>query len=208
MTTITLTDRASRRVRQLLDGVDSETRFGLRVGVESHGWAQRYQLSLAPAPEVDELVVRLNDVDVFVRNAAVALIDGVRIDYVETSSAAGFTFHNPGAVGSGARAAGSGARAAGSGQLPAGADRLDGGRPEGVDEQLWHRIEAAMDDVRPYLLRDGGDAGVVDFSGGTLWIELVGACSGCSAAQSTLVNVIEQQITAAVPEITKVAVVS
>ena len=208
MTAITLSDRAAQRIHELLETIEGPTRFGLRVGVDSFGWTQRYRLSLAERPEENELVIRLSaaDIDVFVSDNTAALIDGVRIDYVETPGSAGFTFHNPRPAGSGTLPASPGRRG---GQLGSHREiQREGRRPGHVDAELWNRIEAAMDDVRPYLRRDGGDASVVDVTAGTLWIELEGACSGCSASQVTVVGVIEQQVHAAVPEITRVAVVS
>ena len=64
-----------------------------------------------------------------------------------------------------------------------------------------------MADIRPYLWRDGGDATVVGVDGGTVWIELTGACSGCAAAGSTVVGVVERWLTAAVPDIVRVRTV-
>ena len=197
MTTITLTDRAADQVRELLAGVEHEQPLGLRVGVDSFGWTQRYRLSLGPGPGDGEVVVRSADLDLFVDDASAALVDGVRIDYVETGTGGGFMFHNPSA----------GRAGPGSGAGPGGRGPAAGRCPDGVDAGVWGRVVAAMDDIRPYLWNDGGDATVVYLDAGTVWIEMSGACSGCSAASVTVVGVIKQRLTAAVAEVTDVAVV-
>jgi nitrogenase cofactor biosynthesis protein NifB len=92
---ITLTDRAEDRVHSLLGEAGNPRGFGLRVGVESFGWTQRYQLSLGAGPASDETVVATGVGPVFVKTRDLPLVEGVRIDYVTRSDDCGFTFHNP-----------------------------------------------------------------------------------------------------------------
>lgn len=46
-------------------------------------------------------------------------------------------------------------------------------------------VSAALEDVRPYLLADGGDVTVLDVNVGTgvVMVELQGACSSCASSR-------------------------
>lgn len=55
------------------------------------------------------------------------------------------------------------------------------------------RIERVIEAVRPQLQRDRGDVTLVDVDGDTVFINLVGACSGCQMASLT-VSGIQQQM--------------
>lgn len=53
--------------------------------------------------------------------------------------------------------------------------------------------------IRPYIERDGGDVEFVKFEDGIVYVRLLGACVGCSAATSTIDDVIEQILVEEVP---------
>jgi Fe-S cluster biogenesis protein NfuA len=55
--------------------------------------------------------------------------------------------------------------------------------------------------VRPYLQRDGGDVKYVKFEDGIVYVEMMGACVGCSALDSTLKDGIEAILLEEVPGI-------
>lgn len=50
-------------------------------------------------------------------------------------------------------------------------------------------IEKAIEDLRPYLQRDGGDCELVDVEGNTIYVRLRGACVGCHMASVTISGV-------------------
>lgn len=55
------------------------------------------------------------------------------------------------------------------------------------------KIEEVLEkDVRPKLMLDGGSVELVDLSGNTVKVRLIGMCSGCAGAQGTLKNFIEK----------------
>ncbi|MCG8483549.1 MAG: NifU family protein [Clostridia bacterium] len=54
------------------------------------------------------------------------------------------------------------------------------------------KIKQALEKVRPFLQRDGGDVEFVDYEDGIVKVRLQGACSGCPGAQMTLKAVIEK----------------
>lgn len=57
--------------------------------------------------------------------------------------------------------------------------------------------EAALDEVRPYLLADGGDVTVVSVDGGIVRVRLTGACSTCASAGATLAMGVERALKSA-----------
>ncbi len=74
-------------------------------------------------------------------------------------------------------------------------------RPEkqGANE-LWDRIEAVLDDVRPALHSDGGDIELIEVVGNSAKVRLTGACDGCPSAAFTLRYGIEKRLKDAIPE--------
>jgi len=73
-------------------------------------------------------------------------------------------------------------------------------------EKLLQDIETALDQVRPYLMSDGGDCEVVSVSddGGVVHLRLLGACGDCPSSMMTLKMGIERQLKEAVPGIREV----
>ena len=55
------------------------------------------------------------------------------------------------------------------------------------------RIEAAIESIRPLLQRDHGDVELVDVTDDAVYVEMIGACSGCQMAATTL-DGIQQRI--------------
>ena len=78
--------------------------------------------------------------------------------------------------------------------------------PETASPETMERIQAALDEIRPALQFDGGDAELVDFSPGTgvVQLRLHGACNGCGMSTVTLQAGIERILKERVPEITAV----
>ncbi|MCO6466078.1 MAG: NifU family protein [Bradyrhizobiaceae bacterium] len=70
------------------------------------------------------------------------------------------------------------------------------------------RIQAALEEVRPYLQMDRGDVEFVSFEPQTGIVELrfSGACVGCAMLPMTLRAGIERTVRAAVPEVRRVEV--
>jgi Fe-S cluster biogenesis protein NfuA len=69
---------------------------------------------------------------------------------------------------------------------------------------MKEKIIAALEKIRPYLQRDGGDVEFVSEKDGVVKVKLVGACGGCPMATMTLKNVVEEMIKNDVPEVKKV----
>lgn len=76
-------------------------------------------------------------------------------------------------------------------------------------EELLGKINASLEDIRPYLQADGGDVEILDVTDdNVVMIKLLGACSDCSMSVTTVKAGIEETIKRFVPEITKVVSVS
>ena len=71
------------------------------------------------------------------------------------------------------------------------------------------QIEAIIDQIRPFLQRDGGDVQFIDLTpDGWVMVELQGHCNGCPHAQATIKNGIENIIKENYPEIAGVKAVN
>jgi Fe-S cluster biogenesis protein NfuA len=67
------------------------------------------------------------------------------------------------------------------------------------------KIEAALEKIRPFLQRDGGDVELVEVTeDGVVKVKLTGACGGCPMAQITLKRGIEARLKEKVPGVTAV----
>lgn len=69
---------------------------------------------------------------------------------------------------------------------------------------LEERVNAAIDKVRPGIQMDGGEVWLIRVENGTAFVQMLGACGGCAAANMTLKGAIERVVTADVPEIQEV----
>ncbi len=73
------------------------------------------------------------------------------------------------------------------------------------EKTLHDKVEAALDLIRPVLVRDGGNVELVAVNdNGVVEVQLVGACHGCPAAAMTLKAGIEATLKEQVPEVTSV----
>jgi Fe-S cluster biogenesis protein NfuA len=69
-------------------------------------------------------------------------------------------------------------------------------------------VRAALDDVRPGIVADGGNVELVQIDDdGTVTVTLQGACVGCPAAEMTLEQVIAPQLQSEVHGVTAVVAV-
>ncbi len=67
------------------------------------------------------------------------------------------------------------------------------------------KVQAALDEIRPNLQRDGGDCQLVEVTDeGVVKLRLTGACAGCPMSQMTLKMGIEAHLKESIPEVTSV----
>lgn len=67
------------------------------------------------------------------------------------------------------------------------------------------KIEIALQSIRPFLQKDGGDVEFVELTeDNVVRVRLLGACETCSMSAMTLKAGIEESIKNAIPQITRV----
>lgn len=62
------------------------------------------------------------------------------------------------------------------------------------DEELMEPVRRVIDKIRPSLALDGGDITFLTVKNGTVYVQLQGACVGCSSSGNTLKYGVERQI--------------
>jgi len=73
---------------------------------------------------------------------------------------------------------------------------------------LFDRVEASLESIRPYLAVDGGDIRLIEVTAdNVVRIKLLGNCSDCHMSEMTMKAGVEETIFKSVPEITKVEAV-
>lgn len=95
---LTLTDSASKKIGEIIVG-QTQPMVGLRVFVQKGGCSGfSYGMALAEKVEDGDWVGEFGGVKVLVDAESAPVLDGVRIDYVESLQGSGFSIHNPKAV--------------------------------------------------------------------------------------------------------------
>lgn len=72
---------------------------------------------------------------------------------------------------------------------------------------LREKVEEVIEkDIRPALMRDGGNIALVDVdeNSGTVRVQLLGACGGCPMSMITLTAFVERYLKSKIPEVRKV----
>jgi Fe-S cluster biogenesis protein NfuA len=65
-------------------------------------------------------------------------------------------------------------------------------------------IEKVLDELRPYLIADGGNVELVELEGPIVRLRLQGACGSCPSSTMTLRMGIERKLRESIPEIAEV----
>ena len=71
-------------------------------------------------------------------------------------------------------------------------------------QELQENVEKALEEIRPFLISDGGNIKLLSIEDNVVKVELQGACSGCSVNQMTLKNGVEATIKKYAPQIKEV----
>lgn len=66
------------------------------------------------------------------------------------------------------------------------------------------KIINIIDELRPFLINDGGNIEFVKYENNIVYIKMMGACSNCEMLDLTLKNGIEAAIKEEVPEVKEV----
>jgi Fe-S cluster biogenesis protein NfuA len=65
-------------------------------------------------------------------------------------------------------------------------------------------VEQVLDEMRPYLMADGGNVELVEIDGPIVKLRLQGACGSCPSSTMTLRMGIERRLREYIPEIAEV----
>ncbi len=77
------------------------------------------------------------------------------------------------------------------------------------NQELFDRVEKALDSIRPYLKSDGGDVKLLEVTpDNDVKLELLGNCSSCAMSAMTLRAGVEEAIRKMAPEVKGVIAVN
>lgn len=79
----------------------------------------------------------------------------------------------------------------------------DGVTTEGL-ELTEENVEKVLDEVRPYLMADGGNVALLEIDGLVVKLKLEGACGSCPSSTLTMKMGIERRLMEKIPEIASV----
>lgn len=65
-------------------------------------------------------------------------------------------------------------------------------------------VETVLDELRPYLMADGGNVELAEIEGPIVKLKLQGACGSCPSSAMTLKMGIERRLREKIPEIVEV----
>ena len=69
---------------------------------------------------------------------------------------------------------------------------------------LNKKVESALEEIRPFLLSDGGNISLLSINDNIVKVQLMGNCVSCSVNQMTLKNGVEMTIKKHAPQIKEV----
>jgi len=69
---------------------------------------------------------------------------------------------------------------------------------------IEQRIKEVLDELRPYLVNDGGNVEFIKFDNGKVYIRMLGACSHCGLVDFTIKDGIEAMLVNEIPEVKEV----
>ncbi len=73
---------------------------------------------------------------------------------------------------------------------------------------MKEKVEKVLDEIRPFLIADGGNIELVDVKDNVVFVKLQGACAGCPGAAMTLKMGVEQRLKEKIPEVERVEAVT
>jgi Fe/S biogenesis protein NfuA len=157
---------------------NEDTSFAVRIRVGSPSPLDpRYEITLIEHHEKSEedLVFDDHGFEVVMDPESAKILDGARIDWIETLMESGFKVENPNLV-------------------PIGSKPLEG--------PLADRVKQAIDlYVNPGVAQHGGHVTLVDVRDDIVYLQMGGGCQGCGMASVTLSQGIERILREQVPEI-------
>ena len=174
---VEFTALARDRVRQFLQ-VNEDTNFAVRIRVASPSPLDpRYEITMIEPDEkcAEDVVFDGYGFEVVMEPESAKLLEGARIDWIETLTETGFKVENPNLS-------------------PIGLKPLEG--------PMADRVRQAIDQfVNPGVAQHGGHVTLVEVRDNIVYLQMGGGCQGCGMASVTLSQGIERILREQVPEI-------
>ena len=76
-----------------------------------------------------------------------------------------------------------------------------------MNEEIVDKIIEIIENLRPYLISDGGDIHFLKYEDGIVYVKMQGACANCMMLDVTIKDGIEATIKDEIPEVKEVIVV-
>ena len=77
-----------------------------------------------------------------------------------------------------------------------------------INQEMFNKINSALENIKPYLQADGGDISLVEITDDfTVKVKLLGACGCCPFSMQTLKAGVEDTLKREIPEIKEVVAV-
>ena len=73
-----------------------------------------------------------------------------------------------------------------------------------VMDLTLENVETVLDELRPFLMADGGNVEIAEIDGPVVKVRLQGACGSCPSSTMTLKMGIERKLREMIPEISEV----
>ena len=68
----------------------------------------------------------------------------------------------------------------------------------------WENVDRVLEEMRPYLIQDGGNVAISEIDGPVVRLELQGACGTCPSSTQTMKMGLERRLKERIPEIQEV----
>lgn len=75
---------------------------------------------------------------------------------------------------------------------------------EGPLDLTWENVDAVLDEMRGFLIQDGGNVAITEIDGPVVRLELQGACGTCPSSTQTMKMGLERGLKEKIPEIQEV----
>ncbi len=72
------------------------------------------------------------------------------------------------------------------------------------NNEVITKVKEIIEELKPFLISDGGTLEFIDYKDGIVYVKLGGACEGCAFLDITLKDGIEQMIMNEIPEVKEV----
>jgi len=174
---IEFTEDAKQKVLSYLEGQTGEGHL-LRIRVAGQGATGfNYQFFLDEEKDKQDgdLIEEMEAFRLIVDGDSAKLLEGSTVDWVDTSTGAGFKVNNPNQSG-----------------------------PDLKDPVAKKVQELLNNEINPSLANHGGFVTLLDVKDGRVFVQMGGGCHGCGMARVTLKQGVEVRIKEAIPEITEV----